>query len=69
MRIPIILATAVLVLSGCNAIRRSISRGVGPPGSLPGPTFLTPILTIPSATRRTTPGSASRAGTATKAAA
>jgi hypothetical protein len=31
MRIPMILATATLVLSVCNAIRKSISRRVGPP--------------------------------------
>ena len=52
MRIPIILAVAALVLSGCNANQEVNSRRVAP-----GPSR-TAILTIPSATHRTEPGSA-----------
>ena len=60
MRIPIILAIAALALASCDAIKTSIPRRRALRRSSPGATR-TPILTIPSATPRTTPGGAAAA--------
>ena len=57
MRFRVSVVVAALVLTGCNANRAINPSSQPPPRSLPATTWTT-ILTIPSATHRTTPGAA-----------
>jgi hypothetical protein len=58
--VPIILAVAALVSLAATRIRRSISRRIAPAPSR------TAMLTIPSATHRTTSGSAAKSRVTTR---